>query len=138
TAPRPLWRRALPVVAAAVVASAIVGAAAWMLRSPAPSSPVTRFAIALGEGQQITVVNNQILAVSPDGTRLVYVANNQMYLRSMSDLEARPMPGTQQTLSLFVPVFSPDSRSIAFYSQVERAIKKIAVSGGAAATICAA
>ena len=53
--PRPLWRRALPVVAAAVVASAMVGAAAWTLRPHAPSSPVTRFALALGEGQQFTV-----------------------------------------------------------------------------------
>ena len=94
--PRPLWRRALPVVAAAVVASAMVGAAAWMLRSQAPSS-VTRFAFTLGEGQQCSVVNNQTLAVAPDGTRLVYVGNNQLYRRAISDLEARPIPGTQQT-----------------------------------------
>jgi Tol biopolymer transport system component len=136
--PRPLWRRVLPVVAAAVVTSAMVGAAAWMLRSPASSSPVTRFALTLSEGQQFTVVNNQILAVSPDGTRLVYVANNQLYLRSMSDLEARPIPGTQQqtTSSPFTPVFSPDGQSIAFFSQADRAVKKIAVSGGAAVTIC--
>jgi eukaryotic-like serine/threonine-protein kinase len=136
--PRPLWRRALPVVATAVVASAMVGAAAWMLRSPAPSSPVTRFAFALGEGQQFGVTNNQTLAVSPDGTRLVYVANNQLYLRSMSDLEARPIPGTQQMAPSFTPVSSPDGQSIAFHSTVDRAVKKIAVSGGAAVTICPA
>jgi len=136
--PRPLWRRALPVVAAAVVASAMVGAAAWILRSPAPSSPVTRFAFALGEGQQFPNGNRQRMAVSPDGTLLVYAANNQLYLRSMSDLEARPIPGTQQTPQPVEPVFSPDSRSIAFYAQVDNTIKKIAVSGGAAVTICPA
>src|SRR5204862_6458467 len=136
--PRPLWRRAIPVVVTAVVASALIGAAAWMLRPPTPSSPVTRFAFTLGEGQQFTVVNNQSLAVSPDGTRLVYVANNQLYLRSMSDLEARPIPGTQQTATPFAPVFSPDGQSIAFFSNVDRAVKKIAVSGGAAVTICPA
>ncbi|MEO8680790.1 MAG: protein kinase [Vicinamibacterales bacterium] len=147
--PRPLWRRALPVVATAVVVSAMAGAAAWMLRSPAPSSPVTRFAFALGEGQQFTVGNNQALAISPDGTRLVYVANNQLYLRSMSDPEARPIPGTQGTRTPYAPVFSPDSQSIAFYSQLraslgissagsEGAILKIAVSGGAAVTLCPA
>jgi Tol biopolymer transport system component len=133
--PRPLWR-ALPVVAAAVVASAMVGAAGWMLRSPAPSSPVTRFALALGEGQQFTVVNGQSLALSPDGTRLVYVANSQLYLRSMSDLEARPIAGAAQVWGApFAPVFSPDGQSIAFFSQVDGALKKIAVSGGAADTI---
>jgi Tol biopolymer transport system component len=103
---------------------------------PAPPLAVTRFALALGEGQQFTANSNQSFAVSPDGTQLVYVANNQLYLRSMSDLEARPVPGTQQTATPFIPVFSPDSRSIAFYSQVDRTIKKIAVSGGATVTIC--
>jgi hypothetical protein len=132
---RPLWRRAAP-VAAAIVASTMVGAAAWLLK-PSPPVAVTRFPLALGEGQQFAVAaNNQSLAVSPDGTRLVYVANNQLYLRSMSDLEARPIPGTQQTLSLFNPTFSPDSGSIAFSSQMDKALKKISVSGGAAVTIC--
>ena len=131
--PRPLWRRALPVVAAAVVVSAMVGTAAWTLKPTSPLA-VTRFALALGEGQQFSV-NTQSLAISPDGTRLVYVADGQLYLRSMSDLEARPIPGTQQTAPN-TPVFSPDGQSIAFRSQVDRAVKKIAVSGGAAVTIC--
>jgi hypothetical protein len=126
------------VAAAAVVAGAIVGATAWALRPTPPSSPVTRFALTLGEGQ-FTTNNSQSLAVSPDGTRLVYVADNQLYLRSLSDLEARPIPGTQQKTSpYYVPVFSPDGQSLAFYSTVDRAIKKIAVSGGAAVTICPA
>jgi len=30
----------------------------------------------------------------PDGTRLAYVANKQLYLRSMDQLEAQPVPGT--------------------------------------------
>ena len=107
-----------------------------MLRPPAPSSPVMRFTLALGDGQRFSVVNNQILAVSPDGTRLVYVANNQLYVRSMSDLEARPIPGTQGTTSPHNPVFSPDGLSIAFVSNPDQAIKKIAVSGGAAVTLC--
>ena len=40
--PRPLWRRALPVVAAAVVASAMVGAAAWTLK---PTPPLTVYSL---------------------------------------------------------------------------------------------
>jgi serine/threonine protein kinase len=108
--PRPLWRRALPVVAAAVVASALVGAAAWMLK-PTPPSPVTRFALALGEGQQIQLVSNQGLAFSPDGTQLVYVVNNQLYLRV--HVGPRRIIRQQGPIS---PVFSPDGRSIAFFS----------------------
>ena len=104
----------------------MVGAAAWTLKPtpPAAAALVTRFALALGEGQRFTVLSNQMLAVSPDGTLVVYVANNQLYLRSMSDLEARPMPGTQQTPTPYSPVFSPDGQSIAFVSQRDGAIKK--------------
>ena len=93
TRPRPLRRRAIPVAVTAVVVSAMVGAAAWRLK-PTPPSPVTRFAFTLGEGQRFTTNNVQSVAISPDGARLVYVANDQLYLRSMSDLEARPIPGT--------------------------------------------
>ena len=136
---RPLWKRAIPVVGAAAVAGAsVVGAAAWAIWPSPPSAPVARFALTLGEGQQFSNNFNQSLAVSPDGTQLVYIANNQLYLRSLSDLEARPMPGTQlsQSQSPSTPVFAPDGQSIAFYA--DQAIKKIAVSGGAAVTICPA
>jgi Tol biopolymer transport system component len=56
----------------------------------------------------------------------------------MSDVEARPIPGTQQPpgQNPFNPVFSPDGQSIAFFSQVDGAVKEIAASGGAAVTIC--
>ena len=51
------------------------------------------------------------------------------YLRSMSDFEARPIPGTDAAIN---PVFSPDGQSLAFWS--DSALKRIAVSGGAAVT----
>ena len=92
----------------------------------------------LGEGQRFSTTDGQSVTLSPDGTRLVYVANSQLYLRSLSDLEARPIPGTQQAATPVTPVFSPDGHSLAFYSTADRAIKKIAVSGGAAVTICPA
>jgi serine/threonine protein kinase len=76
--PAPLWKRALPVVATAVIASAIACTVGWTLRPTPPSSPVSCFVITLGEGQQFTANNGQSVAVSPDSTRLVYVANTQL------------------------------------------------------------
>ena len=137
-APRPLWKRAIPIVAASIVTAAIVGAAAWTLRPSPPSLPVTRFALPLGEGQQFSALSAQSLAISPDGTRLVYAANDHLYLRSLSDLEARPIPGTLEDRTPSAPAFSPDGQFLAFYSQVDLVIKKIAVSGGAAVTLCPA
>jgi serine/threonine-protein kinase len=134
---RPPWSRALPVAAAAVIAATIVGVTVWLLR-PTSSLAVTRFTMVLGEGQTISTFNNSSLAISPDGTQLIYVANNQLYLRAMSALEAKPIPGTQQTPGPTTPVFAPDSRSVAFYSQADRSIKRIGLGGGAAVSICPA
>jgi Tol biopolymer transport system component len=135
--PRPLWKRALPLAATAIIVAAVTGAVMWALR-PAPALPiVTRFPIRLGEGQAFTNPGRQLLAISHDGSQVAYVANTRLYLRSMSNLEARPIPGTDAPAGgLTSPVFSPDGGSIAFYSN--DAIKRIALTGGAAVTICSA
>jgi serine/threonine-protein kinase len=134
--PRPLWRRALPVVVTAVVVFALTAGAMWRLRPSVPA-PVMRFAIAIPDGQQLTPFGRAI-AVSPAGTHIVYFANRRLYLRSLSDLEVRPITGgaaagnTTQTN----PVFSPDGQSIAYFEQGDGTIKRIALSGGAAVTVC--
>jgi serine/threonine protein kinase len=138
--PRPLWKRAAPLSAAAVVA-AIVGAAAWTLKPPPPATPlvVSRFSIPLGEGQSFSANSGLSVAISPDGSKLVYIANNQLYLRLLSELQATPIPGTQAERGTpSVLVFSPDGQSVAFFSGVNGVIQKIAVTGGAPITICPA
>jgi serine/threonine-protein kinase len=139
--PRPLWKRVLPVAAAAVVAGGIVGGAAWTLKPPPPatSPAVSRFSIPLGEGQNFTANNGQSVAISPDGSKLVYIANNQLYLRLLSEPQARPIPGTLGMTTPSFPTFSLDSQSVAYFTGTgEGSIKKIAASGGAGITICPA
>jgi len=132
--PRPWWQGALPVVAAALVASAITGAVVRTLR-PSESSPiVTRFLVTLPEGQTLSARARNGVAISNDGTQIAYVANNLVYVRPMSELAARPLTANDQGTPL-MPVFSPDGKSIAFYGTTSRAIKKVAVSGGAVVTI---
>jgi serine/threonine-protein kinase len=133
---KPLWKRALPVAATAVVVGALAGTAAWILKPVAPAT-VTRFSIAaLAEGQSFTGNGNQMLAISPDGRRVAYAANAQLYLRSMSDFDAKPVPGASG--SVINPVFSPDGGSLVFWTGQERALKKLAAAGGAAVTLCPA
>jgi len=138
-APRPLWKRAIPGVAAALAGGAAVAVAAWTLRPPAPvRPPVMRFTVTLGEGQQYTVINNQMMAVSPDGTLIAYVADNRLYLRAISEATTKPIPGTEQVPTPFSPVFSPDGKWIAYASQPDETIKKASVNGGAQVTLCKA
>ena len=140
TQPRPLWRRALPAVVTAVVVFALTAGAMWRLRPSAPA-PVMRFAMALPDGQQWSGTTQSTIAISPAGTHIVYTANRRLYLRSLSDLEVRPIAGvdnlgsTQETTN---PVFSPDGRSIAYWERGDGTLKRIALSGGAAVTLCQA
>jgi serine/threonine-protein kinase len=137
-APPPFWRRAIPVALGAVLASALTFAAAWSLRPSPPPLAVTRSVFPLPEGQTFTNVGRNTVAISPDGTRMVYVANSRLYLRSLSEVDARPIAGTEGFPNVINPVFSPDGQSVAFYTTGDNTIKRIAVTGGAAVTIAPA
>ncbi|OFW27253.1 MAG: hypothetical protein A3H97_12955 [Acidobacteria bacterium RIFCSPLOWO2_02_FULL_65_29] len=78
------------------------------------------------------------MAQSPDGNHLVYVANQRLYLRAMSGLESRVIAGSEIGAGVVNPVFSPDGQALAFFSNADRTLKRLAISGGAAVTICAA
>lgn len=134
---RPLWRQAMPIVAAAIAASALTGFAVWPATRPTPPV-VARFVLTLPEGDRFTNTGRQLVAISPDGTQIVYVANQRLYLRAISELAARPIPGAESEGGVLNPAFSPDGRSIAFWSAADQMIKRIAVSGGAAVTVCPA
>jgi Tol biopolymer transport system component len=116
--------------AVGVAAAAITGAAlAWTLwlKAPAPS-PVSRFAFELPDGQGFTRSGRRVLAISPDGQRLVYVANRRLYLRNLNELTAAPIAGTEEA-DPSEPIFSPDGQWVAFWSN--GTIKKVPVTGGA-------
>jgi len=132
--PRPLWKRAVPVGAGAIAASLITGAVMWALRPSASPPVVTRFPVTLAEGQQLTTATRNGVAISPDGTQIAYVTAGQLYLRPMSELDGKPITGADQG-NVGDPVFSPDGRSIAFYTPTGLAIRRVAVNGGAAVTI---
>jgi eukaryotic-like serine/threonine-protein kinase len=133
--PRSLLRRALPLGFTAIVTTGMTAAVMWNMR-PSTVPPIVRFSIELPERQQFAV-RSQVLAVSPDGSQIVYVAGGgQLYLRSMPDINARPIPGTN--LDVMSPVFSPDGQWIVFFSFQDSTLKKIAITGGTPSMICKA
>ena len=134
--PLPVRRLAIGAVVIAAVAAAAGGAGVWRFAPAAATIPVTRFSFSLPEGQQFTRPGHQFVAVSPDGTQIVYVANGRLYVRSMSELAAREIPGTN--FGSENPAFSPDGQSIVFGSRTDNSLKRIAVTGGAPVTICQA
>ena len=128
------------VVIAAVTtafAATAAGVAVWMLK-PEPSPPIRRFAIVLPEGDQFSATGRHIVAISPDGTRLVYVANQRLYIRTIDQLDATPIRGTEEGGADFArsPFFSPDGQWIGFWQGGQ--LKKVSVNGGAPVVLCAA
>ena len=124
----------LPWVAAFILGAIIAGLAVWSLTGPEPSGQVTRFSQVLPESQRFTRTGRPVVAVSPNGSRLVYVANRQLFFRAMDTLQSSPIAGTDEDPS--APFFSPDGEWIGYWSGEEGQLKKIAVSGGAAVTLC--
>ena len=132
--PTRTWKRASAFLVAALSVVLIVGGIAWTLRGPATPPTITRLTYPLPEGQQFSNPGRRVLAISPDGTQMVYVANQRLYRRSMSELEPQLIPGTQG-LAPSTPIFSPDGRSIVFAEMGLHTLKKVGVGGASPATI---
>ncbi|MEO8681158.1 MAG: hypothetical protein ABI665_19065, partial [Vicinamibacterales bacterium] len=119
-------------VAAAVVLTAdIVGGVARSLRpAPPPPAPVAQFSIPAPDNGDIT-----ILAISPDGTRVILGARGVgLYLRTIGDVDAHLIPGLPPGTASY-SVFSPDGESLVFYSSADGTLKRIPVAGGQPVTI---
>jgi serine/threonine-protein kinase len=140
--PRPWW--AMPLLVSALVAVIVAGAvgAVGVMRfgRQAPAPIVTRFTVTLPAGQQFAAPAFNVVAISPDGTQIVYAVDQKLYLRSMSELTPRLIPGTEHPASFAGgPFFSPDGRFVAFWEGMDAStftLKKIDVNGGVAVTIC--
>jgi serine/threonine protein kinase len=124
---------------ATVVATALVSAGILWSLWPRPSTPaLVRFVHTLGEQDRLTGSARQQVAISPDGTQIVYVANNRLYRRPVADLVSHVIPGTDgDDLTVVSPVFSPDGQWIAYHgtSASQSAIRRIPIDGGSPITI---
>ena len=136
-AAQPVRQRWRITVGLMVLTAVVSGVAIWtLMRSPLlPPSPLKRLVLKLPASAPLEIETwRPALALSPDGNRLVYVANRgskrQLYLRQMDRLGATPIPGTEGASS---PFFSPDGQSVGFF--VGYKVKKVSVSGGATQTL---
>ena len=124
----------------AVVFALIGGTVGWWLRNSAQSpGAVARFDYRLPSDQIFTRTGRHVVAISPDGTRIAYVANQQLYLRPLDRFDASPIRGSNE--DPVEPVFSPDGQWIAYFAADPRAagmfsLRKLPALGGAPITLC--
>ena len=123
----PLWPRlALAGVAAVVIGAAVAVTGSWLARPVAPR--VTRTNIAAIGPAALTINGmDRDLAISPDGSRVVYVGNNgtQLFVRALDALE----PVAIATGQIREPFVSPDGQWVGFVEGLNT-LKKVAISGG--------
>ncbi len=133
-------RTAVTAAAALVTVAGLVAFGFWMARRPsapvtAPTS-VSRVVVPVPAGQQVEHGGLAPLAISPDGTRLVYVAveregRTQLFMRPLDRFEPTAIAGTEGGSA---PFFSPDGRWVGFYAS--GALQRVSVEGGGALKIC--
>jgi serine/threonine-protein kinase len=136
---QPLWRRALPLVAAAVIAALLTGAAAWRFLTRADVAPVVAFSMPIDDTQLFALgaVNVRWLAVSHDGRRTVFGSTGGLWVRDLSNPNPLLIAGTENSLAV-EPTFSPRGDFIAFYSGADKTLKRVSIRGGTAFPIAAA
>jgi serine/threonine-protein kinase len=121
-----------PLVAPTLIAGALLGAiVVWATLGvgSTPDSRTTRLEIYLEEGGLQYVNTASVpLAISPDGSSLVYVTRvgsaSQLFLRSLDTYDARAIPNTEGALA---PFFSPDGHWIGFLGS--DTVNKISLQG---------
>ncbi|MFX1265343.1 MAG: protein kinase, partial [Promethearchaeota archaeon] len=136
---KPRLQQMLPWIAAAIALTAvIIGFAVWILKPTPPPEPrrIISFDYHLSEDQQFFrgYANASSLAVSPNHSHFVYGTREGLYIRSLDQLDARHIPGTDRTSQF--PFFSPDGQWVGYLDTEEGKIKKIAISGGAPIALC--
>ena len=135
-AAEPAGRRTLPLALGALSLAFIAGTLGWYLRpqsTPEPG-PVVRLHHDLPDDQVVDPgAPYPLVGVSPDGARVAYVADSQLYLWRLEQGETAPLPGTAD--SPVDPVFSPDGRWITYFSRHDGQLKKIPIDGGPPITL---
>ncbi len=131
TSPAKRRRVWLPWTLAALLSVTLGPIAFLYFRETHPVAEPVRFEFAMP-------ASSRSFTLSPDGRQLAFIApgqdgRNLIWVRALDALEARPLPGTENTSA--PPVFwSPDSRLIVF--QAGNMLKKIDLAGAPPQDIC--
>ena len=100
-----------------------------------PVLRLARFPIPLPMGERFSNTGRHVVALSPDGGHIVYVANQRLYVRALDQLEAVALRGTEGTGGRS-PFFSPDGQWVGFWQDGQ--LKKVSMTGGAPVPLCVA
>jgi serine/threonine-protein kinase len=127
------WYRAAIVVAGAV-ALAVAALGGWLSRTT--TTRISRLTIAPSAADALTINGlARDVAISPDGTRIVYAGpNGSLLMRSLDQLEPSVLVRGEGATA---PFFSPDGQWVGYIAAnvANRAVRKVSVAGGPTAFV---
>ena len=134
-----VWQRPAAIATSVLAALVVGGLAIWTMMRPAPEGLV-RFSIIPPETAPLSFAGVlRDLAISPDGTQVVYTGPNptrtgpQLHLRPIDQLEGAPLRGSEGGVGPFV---SPDGEWVGFvHSQNLTTLQKVSIFGGPPVTL---
>jgi len=131
------WRESGWRIASVVFAIASLVSAWWAWRANRPlARPLVRLEVELRSGGSLGSTVGADIAISPDGARLAFVAQDpsgvaHLYTRRLDEQETAEVDGTEGARG---PFFSPDGQWIAFQAQGK--LKKVPAAGGVPVILC--
>ena len=133
---RSVLARVLPwSLVAALTVALVAGLVAWAPWRSAPVPAARKLLASIGADASLAIVRGASAILSPDGTTLAFAAQQagqtRLFVRKLDQLQAAVLAGTESAEN---PFFSPNGQWIAFFASGK--LKKVAVTGGAAISLC--
>ncbi len=98
---------------------------------------VVRFEYELPDGQEFHDLGlnyGLCLAISPDGSQIAFSTSENLYIRTLNELESKRIPGTKG--NIFQPFFSYDGKWLGYGVVQGMQFNKIPIEGGAPEAMC--
>jgi hypothetical protein len=125
------------IAALTLLVGALGGWGIWHFHQPPADDRVFRLQIAPPEGSRFVFSANSVggIALSPDGRTAAYVTSGQrktgLWIHPLDGAEARLIAGT---VGAAYPFWSPDNKSVAFFTR--RKLRRVDIAGGLPLAIC--
>ena len=117
--------RAIAMAAAVGIAALMAGAVVWLVMRPTSPSVIQTTITTSGLTALTLSGSDRDVAITPDGSRVVYRGNNQLLVRALNQLEPTVLSGLGEPRGVFI---SPNGEWVGFFNRESR-LEKVAITG---------